>query len=255
MQNETISSLFELFGIAIKRFIHGIPMIGLLLVVFFISSFISFAMLAKFNSFFKGEDLNSVPVLLGLAILTFVIIMFLAAFSWIAVACVASSKGDLKQDFNNLFMLLGTRGVKLSLALVAQFLILIVGYICFIIPGVYLTYRTLVLPQVVIYENKGFSEAFARSTQIMEGSKASTLITSLLLKIIFLIIGFVLVMVLASIFGVETVEATGALEGDQEELKGLGRIIYNLYNFSYEIVFLIFFNLIYLKRRSIGQTE
>ncbi len=241
MQNETIGSLFELFGIAIKRFISGIPFIGLLLVGFFASSYISLMLIAKLTELFKGEGEDSGMVAFGIVIGALLIIIYLATLTCIAVACVTSSKGDLKQDFNNFIMLITTRSIKLTVALIIQFLIIVVGFICFIVPGVYFSYRMLVLPQVVMYENKGFSEAFERSSQIMDGSKLMALLTSLILKIIFFVIGLVLAMVLATVFGL----------GADEELKGMGEIIYNLYSFSYEIMFIIFFNLIYLKRREI----
>lgn len=255
MQNETIGSLFELFGTTIVKFIKGLPFLILLFSIFILAVLLIYFSLSLLTFVpdlkqISRAGFGSMGIFYGilLAGLFFIFLIVIVISGQFIAACIASSRGGIGKDFSNFFMLVNSRSLLLIWVLFVYWLLVGIGFILFVIPGIYLAIRMFLVPQIVIYERKGFGESFERSSELMDGSKFMVFLFILIMFVFSFIANFGLITVLESIYGWNP-------DPEKNELAGRGEAIYKLADSIYVLIFTIFTNLLYLKRRSIGQTE
>ncbi len=100
-------------------------------------------------------------------------------------------RGDRNVSFSNLFdirdpmQLLKFLGASILLGI-----IILIGFVLFIVPGVYLMLKYYYVPYLIVDRNMGISEAFKKSAQMTEGVKMDLLVFGLLCFGV-LVLGFV----------------------------------------------------------------
>lgn len=250
MQNETIGSLFDLIIMATKKVFSNLPMLALMLTIIVSSEIINELMLPTQSSqsdhlAFIDEDNETNSISWMQPTMAFVVTIASVVLSYFAVACLLSSKGNFNQDFSNFISLVKERGGKITIALILQWLLIFIGMILLVIPGIYFMLRTYLIPYIVIYENKGFMEAFERSSQLMMGNKLTTLIF-----IIITGIGLgVVVIMLAFVFAM--LGMTDNLMSSVENFNVLGLLLFIIYlgiaAVSSVLLGFAFPNMLYLK--------
>lgn len=215
MQNETIGSLFDLLFLGYKKMLANLPMLVVLLIIIATSEIVQEVLVPyeesgsqsfesidsddeseDFQGVYGSEKSGDIPV----KIIPAIIIIFISIVSsYCAMACTLSTKGSFNEDLNNFIFLLKNRGLSLALALILQSLSIFIGMILLIVPGVYLSMRMIVLPFVVIYEDKDFIEAFDKSSKIMDGNKLTVfffmILAGIVMMIAILLVAFVFMMI------------------------------------------------------------
>jgi hypothetical protein len=292
MHEETIGSLFGLFGTAIGKFIKGIPFLILSLVVSIII-FIILGFVIVFAAGFMGVFIDNVlphPIIallsLLLAILSLIISYSIFTLYFMICACVASSKGDIIQDFSNFFTIVNDRLLKCSWIVVINYLIILLSPLAIVpillvvtgvmyifqsssdtmalnifwaIPAsllimIFMYYRMSLMSLVAIYnKQKSTRQCYVDSMNIMSGIKLSTFFVDIVTMLFFLISIFAL----AYFDDVSISELKSVDKSNYEEKLNLWLSLFSLfYLTSYLSIRQIFYSLIYLKRRpGAQQTE
>ncbi|MCD4793713.1 MAG: hypothetical protein K8R54_10790 [Bacteroidales bacterium] len=87
-----------------------------------------------------------------------------------------------------------------SLAMFLSFLIMIVGFFIFLIPGIYLAVVFYIFCAVIVFEEISFGEAFSRIFEIMKGNWWMTFGTFIVLALIAGIVNAIVSAILSSLF-------------------------------------------------------
>lgn len=268
MRKETFGGLFDIFFMSFKIITRNLPMLAVLLTMLLISNISTEVLIYQhdndqsnefFNDYIENKfkdnpdtdgyvdndasdyGYSGTKFLIGLMIVLAVVTM-----SYFAMACIITTKNNFTEDYANFLYLLKDRGLKLLSVLIIQYLVIIVGFLLLIIPGIYLSLRMCLIPYIVVYENKGFSEAFEKSTYLMNGNKVTFLLFSFVAG---MLVG-VLVGMIATIFlilGMDSNIGSAILSGNLYQIALIITYIL-IVVFLYSALNFAVLNIVYLKR-------
>jgi hypothetical protein len=95
---------------------------------------------------------------------------------------------DEPTDIAGAFKLTFTRLFALIVSAIVQFVLIMIGFVLFIIPGIYLVARFFAVPQAIVFEGAGPFAALGRSGVLSKGRKWHILITLFLIVVLTTII-------------------------------------------------------------------
>lgn len=233
MSNETIGSLLELLKIACKKAWENI---GFLLIVGAANGFL--LIFSGEKQLFLKPDLevpNSRSLLL--MIIAHLIYLGSAYFTVTTIALGRDNSIDSQlRMFGNFFV---TRGIKLFCALIVKTLMLCIGLILLVIPGIYISLRAYTMEFAAVFEDKWPIGAFEKSTEITEGNK-------------WIIFGyFLIVSLIAIVLGalVSGVDMFFMFKSETNLMSQFAFLILICLKFAFSVVLLLQACLLYLKRR------
>lgn len=90
-------------------------------------------------------------------------------------AVISESHNSFIEKLLKFFSILMRRGFHLLIAVTLKTIILLIGFLLFVIPGVIFWLGMLFIEYIIIFENKGFFEAWSKSNELMTGVKANFL--------------------------------------------------------------------------------
>jgi|SRR5262245_27366530 len=144
------------------------------------------------------QSREPVPIILSV-LAVFIVSLFAYAATTVAVSDVCiGNVPNVKRSYSKI---LGKIVVSLLFTNILQILVLAVGLVLLVIPGLVLMFWLLLTPSIVVLEGRSGVAALKRSKQLGDGSHWRNVGLLLLLTIILMVIGIVIGAVLGGVLG------------------------------------------------------
>ena len=253
---EDISSLTDIYAIACKLLFRSVAVVlPYLLALCFHAGLIYYSSSANFNSesFWVAVANNDIAYIQ--AITQSVLTIFAVNLMFVMVTTLTdnifyagiagNSKGTNIGKFRTIFQIFLTKFFPILFVVIFKSILIMIGLMMFIVPGVMIWTSMLLIEYVIIFENKGFIDSWKRSNELMEGCKGNFItflsIASLLIIPIYL----------AKVFYNFDTESTALFEGGSISLALIISLVIEILNYALYGAYYCGTCLLYMKRTRI----
>lgn len=188
------------------------------------------------------ENPNNLTVVYGVCYLLawFEIFLGFVATCKITEETILGHQINTRSALKNALPRVGTTAL---IGLLSELIIFVIGFLLFIIPGIYLSILFIFSTYALVLRHCSFSSAFAYSHNLVKGKWWQVLGRLFLTGITFVALAFLGMLVILNLAGVESPEASNI-----QEVKIIGDVLLTLVTYFANVIFAVYFlNLDYIK--------
>ncbi len=254
--NATIMFLKQEYKLLGKAFLYYVLPVSIVIAI--LSSYSQVAMLRGMDLTDStnvlanyGQNFGKYMVIYGLMIINQALLISLV-FGYIKLYL---EKGSGNFQLQDIFEVIKASFVKMLISMLLVFVIVMVGLVLCVIPGIYLGVSLSIIFCIIMFENKGIGEAFSRSFEL---TRIQWWWTFLILFVSTVIVGLIvyILAIPAAIFGFSIGMHQLSNPGTLPESMGILYIIYSsamalityvLYVIPFTVIAFQYFNLVEIK--------
>jgi hypothetical protein len=183
LPEESVSSLSRIFQISLSVILGNLGILPyLILIVVLNGILISYNSLNfDFERFINEAANNNQAYILDFAkhlgtvymINLIASVLFLLLHNTFYVAVVVKSKDGFADKVTMFFSIFFRKGLHLLIAIILKSVVILVGTLMFVIPGIIFWLGMLFIEYIIIFEDKGFFESWNKSSELMAGVKSN----------------------------------------------------------------------------------